>query len=407
MASDRLSRAHASSGLWLTLSLIATVAACVLFAAGHHGWGIAACAVSCLSVCIVYNNINRLRYRVRYLLSAAISGDFSYKFRDTSFTIQEKEINAVLNDLVSHLEKLGDRTRQNEEFLRHIINLTDSGIVIANERGHILHANKAALKMLDLPVLTDMRQIPEHTDGLETSKNQAALHGEPLTIYTITDTRHTRQNAEVQSWEKLTRVLTHEIMNSLTPINSIAGALSHDSDIRADELRQQMSVISSSSRSLIEFVRNFRKFTVLPAANPKVFYVKPCIKKVVTLMQAQPGAERIEFSVEVFPPDAMMYTDESLLNQVLVNIVKNAVEAQPTKITIKTMIREDETVEIAIANDGAPIPPDVASQIFTPFFTTKESGSGIGLSLSRRIINQLGGSLNLAVHPCTTFTIAL
>lgn len=379
----------------------------MLFVTGHDGWGTAACAISCLCICLVYNNIGLLRDRVRYLLRAAISSDFSYKFRDTSFTKQEKEIYAILNDLVRHLEKLGDSTRQNEEFLRLIINLTDSGIVIANDLGHILHANKAALKMLDLPVLTDMRQIPDHTDGLSTTKTRTALHGQALTIYTITDMRRMRQDAEVQSWEKLTRVLTHEIMNSLTPINSIAGTLSGDTDINADDLRQQMSVISSSSRSLIEFVRNFRKFTVLPPANPKVFFVKPCIEKVVTLMQAQPGADRIDFSIEVFPPDAMMYTDESLLNQVLVNIVKNAVEASPAKIIIKTKIREDETVEIAISNDGTPISPDVASQIFTPFFTTKATGSGIGLSLSRRIVNQLGGSLDLTVQPYTTFTIAL
>ncbi len=407
MVSDRLRSVRASSELLLLMTLIATTAACVLLAYDHTGWGIIAYATACLCLVNVFTNIERLRYRIRYLLNAAINGDFSYKFRDDSITSRERELNTMLNNLVAHLEALGQSIRQNEEFLQLIINLIDSGIVIANDRGHIVQANRAALAMLNLPVLTDMKQIPNETSGLSISKTQTTLRGEHLTIYTIADIRRPIQTAEVQSWEKLTRVLTHEIMNSLTPISSIAGSLSRQANTDPDELRQQLSVISSSSHSLMDFVGNFRKFTILPAPKPKVLYVKAAIDKALTLMRAQPNAQGIDFSVEIFPPDAMIYTDESMLGQVIVNIVKNAVEASPRKISIKSKIRDDESVEISISNDGAPITPEAASQIFTPFFTTKPTGSGIGLSLSRRIINHLGGSLTLTLQPHPTFTISL
>ncbi len=398
---------RAGIGLWIALSMMAAIIACALAATRHYAWCIVALAMLALSLIRIFNNVERLRRHVRYLLYAAVNGDFSYKFRDNSLTHQGKEINDILNQLVIHLEKLSENTRQNEDLLRKIIDLVDSGIVMSNDKGHILHANKSALNMLGRPMLTDMSQIPDHTEGLSITKTLSMHHGERLTIYTITDMRRQLQSAEVQSWINMTRVLTHEIMNSLTPINSIAESMGREPSLDRDEMLQQLDVISSSSRSLMQFVSNFRRFTVLPSPNPGVIYVKACIHKVVALMRTQPGAADIEFDVEVFPPDAMVYTDESMLNQVLINIVKNAIEANPTKIAIKTKIRDDEAVEISIANNGEPIEPEIASQIFTPFFTTKPSGSGIGLSLSRRIISQLGGSLSLTLQPYPTFTITL
>ncbi len=224
-------------------------------------------------------------------------------------------------------------------------------------------------------------------------------------MYTITDIRRPVQTAEVESWEKLTRVLTHEIMNSLTPISSIAETLSRD--LADDDLRGRLEVVSSSSRALMDFVRNFRHFTVIPAPQPKVFYIKPFVERVTALIASAENASSVDFRVSVFPPDAMLYTDESMLNQVLVNIVKNAVEAGPSKVEVNARVRDDESVEISVTNDGEPIPDTLAAQIFTPFFTTKPTGSGIGLSLCRRIVTTLGGTLTLSPSSATTFTIRL
>lgn len=385
--------------------MVLSMASCFLYAAGREYWGIGAlvCALACAGK--VLDSVNRLRRRVRYLISAALHGDFSYKFPTEGVPPHERDINLTLNRIVSHLEILAEDARQNEEFLNLVIDLVDTGIVVANDHGHVIHANRAALSLLSLPALTDLRQLPSDAPGLAISSTPATLRGTRHTVYTITDIRRPVQTAEVESWEKLTRVLTHEIMNSLTPISSIAETLSRD--LADDDLRGRLEVVSSSSRALMDFVRNFRRFTVIPAPQPKVFYIKPFVERVTALIASAENASSVDFRVSVFPPDAMLYTDESMLNQVLVNIVKNAVEAGPSKVEVNARVRDDESVEISVTNDGEPIPDTLAAQIFTPFFTTKPTGSGIGLSLCLRIVTTLGGTLTLSPSSATTFTIRL
>lgn len=385
--------------------MVLTMASCFLYADAHEYWGILALTCAFASATNVLDGVNRLRRRVRYLISAALHGDFSYKFPTEGVLPHERDINRTLNRIVSHLENLTADARQNEEFLNLVIDLVETGIVVANDRGHIIHANKAALSLLSLPALTDIRQLPAETPGLNVSQIPATLRGSRHTVYTITDIRRPVQTAEVESWEKLTRVLTHEIMNSLTPIHSITETLSRDH--AHDDLGQQLQVVSSSCRALMEFVRNFRRFTVIPTPQPKLLYIKPLVERVAALVASSEDAASVEFRVMVFPPDAMLYSDESMLNQVLVNLLKNAVEAHPAKIEISARVRDDEGIEIAVTNDGDPIPDDLANQIFTPFFTTKPTGSGIGLSLCRRIITSLGGTLTLSTRPDTRFTIIL
>ena len=391
-------------GLWLVPAMALSAASGVLYAQGQVWWAVGVMLLALASAIRVMHAFRRMRRRLHYLFSAAVSGDFSYKFPMENVGEGEKEVNRILNRIVEHLESLTENARQNEEFLSVIINLVDIGILVANDKGHVVHSNKAALSLLSLPVINDVRQMPAGVPGLSVAQTPATLQGCRLTIYTITDIRKPLQAAEVESWEKLTRVLTHEIMNSLTPIRSIAESLSGEADA---ELAQQLAVISSSSGALMEFVKNFRKFSLLPPSNPRVFYLKPFVSKVVSLAKASEAAEGIEFNLMVFPPDAMVCTDESLLNQVLVNILKNAVEAAPANIDVTAKVRDDECVEISVTNDGELIPDNLADQVFTPFFTTKPSGSGIGLSLSRRIIAQLGGTLSLSTRPVTRFTIIL
>ncbi len=390
--------------IWLALAMTLTMASCWLYADGREYRGIAAfiCALACATR--VLKTTSRLRERVRYLINAALHGDFSYKFPTDGVPKDERETNISLNRIVSHLETLAADARQNEEFLNLVIDLVDTGIIVANDRGHVIHANKAALTLLSLPALTDIRQLPADTPGLSVTQIPATLRGSRHTIHTITDIRRPMQTAEVESWEKLTRVLTHEIMNSLTPIHSITDTLSREHD---DELRQQLQVVSSSCRALMEFVRNFRRFTVIPAPQPKLFYIKPLVERVTALVASSAPAPAVDFRVMVFPPDAMLHSDEAMLNQVLVNLLKNAVEARPTLIEVTAKVRDDEDVEIAVANNGDTISDELAGQIFTPFFTTKPSGSGIGLSLCRRIVTALGGTLTLSTRPTTRFSIII
>lgn len=395
---------HASRPiLWIVSVIILAIAV---------GWmaakGSLLAAAICLTVALycafsAIRAITRTRNRVDYIVEATLNEDFSYKFPIDDVPADEVEINENLNRLVEHLEHLSIEASRHEQFLSLIINLVDTGLVVADTKGSVIHRNDAALKLLSLPVLTHTCQMSADLPHLSIKRAQAALRGGNYDIFTITDIRQPIQRAEIESWEKLVRVLTHEIMNSLTPINALAGNLL-DED-RMD--RPTLSLIADSSRSLLDFVKRFRKYTIIPDPQPKVISIKPFLERAITLAGGLEKAKGIEFSLFVTPADALAYADETMLSLAVGNILKNAVEASPSRIIVTARIRKDESVEIRIANNGDPIPADVAAQIFTPFFTTKASGSGVGLSLSQRMIHRMSGTLTLISPSPATFSIII
>lgn len=406
MASDRPAIRYPVPVGWLVGALLMAGCAGWCFAVGLILWAFIACAAAICCGYMLTKGIRRLNRRVRYIIEATLSEDFSYKFPTEGVGRDEGDTNRMLNRIVSHLERLNSQAAQNEAFLAWAINLMDIGIVVADAVGDVRHHNDAALRLLERPVLTNVCQIPRQDySDLSINKTGMNLNGSSFTVYTISDLRRPVQTAEVESWEKLTRVLTHEIMNSLTPIQSIAETMSGKAT--GDEEAEAFATISSSSRSLMAFVKNFRKFSVLPQPQMKVMYVKPFLEKCVRMAGEYVRDSSIRISLECFPPDMMVYTDEALLSQVILNIVKNAAEAHPTAIAIEANVKADESVEIRISNDGELIPDDLAGQIFTPFFTTRPSGNGIGLSLSRRIVSHLGGTLTLATRPRTCFAVRI
>jgi signal transduction histidine kinase len=214
----------------------------------------------------------------------------------------------------------------------------------------------------------------------------------------------------VESWEKLTRVLTHEIMNSTAPIASISSSLLNREDVVGTPLEEGIRAIHSTAARLNTFVVNYRKMSQLQKPEPQDFDLTPFLKNLTSLYP------ELKWEIDM-PPTCTAHTDAALLHQVLINMVKNALEAGAKKMGLKVERIEPsyhhqsyqiETsnasrVSITISNNGKPIPPDVRSSIFIPFFTTKATGSGIGLSLSRQIIIKQGGSLELLDTPMPTY----
>lgn len=354
---------------------------------------LAVAAVVCAWVAIA--KMRRYRRNLLYVVEAAINNDFSYHFSEKATTAQERDFNRLLNRLVAHIENLRTDARRQDELLQSILNTIDTGIIVTDNCGRTILSNRPG------QTLTDLIGTP----GIEARTSEAIFHCQPITIHALTDVSRVRQTAEIESLEKLIRVLTHEIMNSLTPINSICESWTRHPD--AADIPPRISAIASSTASLMAFVKNFRKYTFVPEPQPKVLYLKPFLEQQVLLAREYPGGAAVEMHLSVFPPDTMVYTDSNMLAQVILNILKNAVEASPTRIDIEAQVREDEAIEIAVANDGRPIPAEVAGQIFTPFFTTKPGGSGIGLALSRRIVARLGGTLSLTSEAPTRFTLIL
>jgi len=192
---------------------------------------------------------------------------------------------------------------------------------------------------------------------------------------------------EVESWERLTRVLTHEMMNATAPITSISQSMLNRSDVKGTPLEEGIRAIYETSRHLSDFVVNYRKMSELekPVLTDARLY-----SVIDEVSKAYP---QLAWEVSV-PADLVVRADIGMLRQVLMNLVKNAIEANATK-----MVVEENSSSLFIGNDGLPIPAENRQSLFVPFFTTKRSGSGIGLSLSRRMMIQQGGTLELAETP--------
>ena len=201
---------------------------------------------------------------------------------------------------------------------------------------------------------------------------------------------------EVESWERLTRVLTHEMMNATAPITSISQSMLNRTDVKGTPLEDGIRAIHDTSRHLSDFVANYRKMSELE---------KPVLKDILLrqmlddICRAYP---QVSWEINV-PSGINVNADAGMLRQVLINLIKNAIEAEAQKIVI-TLINNEETshnqsLSLYVGNDGMPIPAENRQSLFVPFFTTKRSGSGIGLSLSRRMMIQQGGMLELAEKP--------
>ena len=220
-----------------------------------------------------------------------------------------------------------------------------------------------------------------------------------------------RQQNEQESWTKLIRVLTHEIMNTVSPIASLSDALSHYIDIpeerREIDVKAGLETISTSSKDLIKFVESYRELAGVAKPIKKGLMVDDLVRKVIDLTHEQCAAVGASCSYKAESEDILIYADESQISRILINLIKNAVQAGAKHVSITASIDSSEQTIIKVANDGAPITPEAQEQIFIPFFTTKRDGSGIGLSLSRQIMRAHNGMLDLtrSDNECTEFTM--
>ena len=220
-----------------------------------------------------------------------------------------------------------------------------------------------------------------------------------------------RQQNEQESWTKLIRVLTHEIMNTVSPIASLSDALSHYVDvpqeIRDVDVKAGLETIASSSKDLIHFVESYRELAGVARPVKKAIMVDELVSKVIELTSQQCMDAGVSCSYIAETEDVLIYADESQISRILINLIKNAIQAEARHISITSGIDSEEQTIISVSNDGIPISPASREQIFIPFFTTKRDGSGIGLSLSRQIMLAHNGRLDLVRSDsrCTRFTL--
>lgn len=357
----------------------------------------------------LYRHYRRNIKKVTFLFDAIDNGDFSFNFPTEKRFKEDKILHQSLNRIKLFLQHTREEQMDREKYYEQILNAVDTGILVVDSHDNILQHNQAALRLLDTDVLTHMNQVKgklkdEHLAKHET---QAMLKDKHVRIIALSDVSHELSNQEVDSWIKLIRVLTHEIMNTITPVTSLSETLltrvTEDKD-----LKQGLETIHKTGTELLAFVNNYRRFTHVPQPQPALFYVEPFLERMALLCNH-------EVEIEVSPKDLLVYADESLLSHVVTNLLKNAVEAFREKeklsfIRLKAYANAQESIIIDVSNNAGLIPDDVASHIFIPFFTTKPEGSGIGLSLSRQIMRVSGGSLSLhqdKAQGITTFRIII
>lgn len=374
----------------------------------------------------LYRHYRRNIKKVTFLFDAIDNGDFSFNFPTEKRFKKDNILHQSLNRIKLFLQHTREEQIDREKYYEQILNAVDTGILVVDSHDNILQHNQAALRLLDTDVLTHMNQVKgklkdEHLAKHET---QAMLKDKHVRIIALSDVSHELSNQEVDSWIKLIRVLTHEIMNTITPVTSLSETLL--TRVKEDkDLKQGLETIHKTGTELLAFVNNYRRFTHVPQPQPALFYVEPFLERMAMLCNH-------EVEISVSPKDLLVYADESLLSHVVTNLLKNAVEAFKEKeredkqecrsadlqsaaskkafIRLQAYANVQESIIIDVSNNAGLIPEDVASHIFIPFFTTKPEGSGIGLSLSRQIMRVSGGSLSLyqdKAQGITTFRIII
>lgn len=332
--------------------------------------------------------------KVAFLFNALDNGDYTFHFPEGGRLEDDHLLNASLNRVKDILRHARDEQKEREKYFELIIDSVDTGILVLDDsRGIVLRCNKAALRLLGRDAVTHISQVEDRLGSLSVREAYTTLKGRRVKILAMSDIKGELANQEIDSWVKLIRVLTHEIMNTITPIVSLSDTMLKQA---GDGRREELEVINRTSRELIRFVENYRKFTHVPKPVPQLFYVKPFIERMARLAVPlmKPGCT---VSIGVEPADLLVYADEGLLGRVLSNLLKNAAEAmvEGGHVSVKAYTGEDDAVIIDVTDDGQPIPDDVAAHIFIPFFTTKKDGSGIGLSISRQIMRVSNGSIQL------------
>lgn len=369
--------------------------------------------------------------KIDFMSDALDSGESAFRYSEDHWS--DRRLNKSLNRLRSIFEAEKSDIRERERYFGIMLDHVQSGVIVI-DGDKIDYSNVIARGFLGMSDISSLRQIerisPELANAFRSASETesrasyvsergtvqfsisactARLHGKDVSIVTFNDITREMENNESESWTRLIRVLTHEIMNTVTPIASLSSALSQNLDAYdTEDVRSALGTISSSSEGLISFVQSYRSLTHIAAPVRKAFYLRDLVNDSVTIAQANWPLARVSY--HELSEDIILYADYGQISQVMNNLIKNAVQAGASDIDITASIDKRERTVINVANNGEPISETGREQIFVPFYTTKGvSGTGVGLSLCRQIIRLNGGTINLtsSTLEATVFTIVL
>ena len=403
------------------LALLAALGVSLVYE-GYWGWALFVMAGVVYVIMLTLRSQRNLNEKFELMLKAFINDDFSFRFPIKGrWDYTTRHLNSLMDSYSRILDKNRRVLAERETFYKLILDHVNTGIIVVDEEDNVVQCNGKALKMLGIPALSRMKQLdrlggyvadafrlavpdaqkrlsyetPKGTKEILLGVAVLKLQQGQLRIFTLNDLRAAVDERELDAWIKMSHVLTHEIMNAITPVVSLSASLLEKKDRTPAQLQEGVSVIYSTSQGLLSWVENYRKFSSLPTPVPALFYIHELTDEIATLKMIP---QHISLNVSIVPEDILLYADKHLIRQVVINLVRNAVQAigeDIGQIEILSYVREDDHVVIKVCNDGPAISEEVRQHIFVPFFTTKAQGSGIGLSVCKQIMTLSNGSITL------------
>jgi nitrogen fixation/metabolism regulation signal transduction histidine kinase len=376
--------------------------------------------------------------------------EFTRSFQIEGMGRSFNELNKAFDDVITDFQKVRSEKEEHFHYLQSIVQNVDVSILAYQRNGTVEMINKAAKKLFQLSSINNIEKLkslsPELVETLMNIKpgynklvkvqddddflqlainaTEFKLKNKIIILTTIKNIQNVLEEQETEAWQKLIRVLTHEIMNSITPIASLSATLesilkpyareeeSENIDIETvQEIKQALTTINKRSNGLLHFVNTYRNLTRIPKPNFKIVRAIDLFKNIEELMKEELKGKNINLIKQVDPESFEISMDEQLIEQVMINLVKNSIhgveKSEDPRIIMKAFFNKRGRPTIQVIDNGTGILKDVIDKIFIPFFTTKPSGSGIGLALSRQILRLHGGTITAQSIPEkeTVFTL--
>lgn len=396
-------------------------------------------------IAALFRTVDRANRDLARFFEAVKFGDFTQAFGQRSAGRSFRRLRGSMTEVMRIFQKARAEKEEQALYLRTIVQHVAIGLVVFQPNGDVDLVNNAAKRLLRVTHLKNVHSLESANPGLvrtllglkpreralvrvEAADDQLQLalqasefklHGQAYTLVSIQDIRSELEEKEVDAWQKLIRILTHEIMNSMTPISSLA-ATAQDLVARSlgagdaeslSDITLALKTIEKRSAGLLHFVDGYRNLARIPKPNLKFFPARDLVARVNQLLQAPLAESGVRFEHELRPENLELLADPDLLEQVLINLLLNAADAVKgranARVELAGFLDERGRPVIQVRDNGVGIPEENLDKIFIPFFSTKEGGSGIGLSLSRQVMQLHNGTIGVASRPGeeTVFTL--
>lgn len=427
------------------LLLQAAMLACAGLINNHQFWfsGLVLALLIVGQVIELIAYVERTNHHITQFLESIRHSDFSTSFASKGLGRSFERLTLAFNEVIREFKKNRAEKEEHFNYLQTVVQHVSIGILAFRKDGKVDMFNNAVKRLLSLNTLKDVSELERIKHGLPeillklragdsmiiklfvgdellqllVRATEFRLRNEDYTLVSIQNIHAELEEKEIESWQKMIRVLTHEIMNSITPISSLAATVTemmYDEETQQskvnqldkddiDNIQDALKTIISRSQGLLSFVELYRNLTRIPKPNFRYFGVEELFNRAIRLMQPKLDETGIKISTHIEPSGLMLTADPDLVDQVLINLILNASDAlksrEDARIQLNAFPNKNGRVVIEIQDNGPGIKPDIMDKIFMPFFTSKKDGSGIGLSLSRQIMHLHKGTISVKSWP--------